>query len=145
MPIGKTINGLAKDRAGAWTADYVRVQFAAHRVENLPTATSRDVENPAVSVARAATPRAAKGTARHARRKAATTVVQGVPPPVVSLSAPSEPPVVAQPTEPPVTAQHPSDEGVRLERLKTLASLRDSGALTEEEFLIEKRRILEGH
>jgi hypothetical protein len=36
----------------------------------------------------------------------------------------------------------PSGEGVRLERLKTLASLRDSGALTEEEFQAEKRRIL---
>lgn len=71
-----------------------------------------------------------------ARRKAATTVVQGVPPPVVSLSAPGEPPA---------TAQHPGDEGVRLERLKTLAALRDSGALTEEEFQTEKRRILGGH
>lgn len=39
----------------------------------------------------------------------------------------------------------PSDEGVRLERLKTLAALRDSGALTEGEFEAEKRRILEGH
>ncbi|OMC44049.1 SHOCT domain-containing protein [Mycobacterium sp. IS-1264] len=39
----------------------------------------------------------------------------------------------------------PNDEGVRLERLKTLAALRDSGALTESEFESEKRRILEGH
>jgi hypothetical protein len=69
------------------------------------------------------------------RRRAAASVVQGVSP-VVSLSAP---------VEPPVTAQHPSDEGVRLERLKTLAALRDSGALTEEEYQTEKRRILEGH
>ena len=38
----------------------------------------------------------------------------------------------------------PGDEGVRLERLKTLASLRDSGALTDAEFEAEKRRILEG-
>jgi hypothetical protein len=38
----------------------------------------------------------------------------------------------------------PGDEGVRLERLKMLASLRDSGALTEGEFEAEKRRILEG-
>jgi Short C-terminal domain len=73
------------------------------------------------------------------RRRAAASVVQGVSP-VVSLSAP-----VTAPVEPPVTAQHPSDEGVRLERLKTLAALRDSGALTEEEFQTEKRRILEGH
>jgi hypothetical protein len=66
-----------------------------------------------------------------ARRKAATAVVQAV-----SLSAPAVPPV---------TAQYLGDEGVRLERLKTLAALRDSGALTEEEFQAEKRRILEGH
>lgn len=37
-----------------------------------------------------------------------------------------------------------SDEGVRLEQLKTIAALRDSGALTEKEFNEEKRRILEG-
>jgi hypothetical protein len=37
----------------------------------------------------------------------------------------------------------PSDQGVRLEQLKQLAALRDSGALTEEEFETEKRRILE--
>ncbi|MDH6194942.1 hypothetical protein M2272_001571 [Mycobacterium frederiksbergense] len=37
----------------------------------------------------------------------------------------------------------PSDQGVRLEQLKTLAGLRDSGALTEAEFQQEKRRILE--
>ncbi|MGI9126152.1 MAG: SHOCT domain-containing protein [Mycobacterium sp.] len=38
----------------------------------------------------------------------------------------------------------PSDEGVRLEQLKTIAALRDSGAMTEKEFQAEKRRILEG-
>ncbi len=44
---------------------------------------------------------------------------------------------------PVVSAAHePTDEGVRLERLKTLAALRDSGALTLEEFEAEKRRIL---
>jgi hypothetical protein len=35
------------------------------------------------------------------------------------------------------------DEAVRLEQLKQLAALRDSGALTEAEFEAEKRRILE--
>ncbi len=39
----------------------------------------------------------------------------------------------------------PSDEGVRLDRLKTLTALRDSGALTPAEFETEKRRILEGY
>ncbi len=45
----------------------------------------------------------------------------------------------------PAVAYEPTDEGVRVERLKTLVSLRDSGALTEEEFQEEKRRILDGH
>ncbi|SBS76327.1 conserved hypothetical protein [uncultured Mycobacterium sp.] len=36
----------------------------------------------------------------------------------------------------------PSDQGVRLEQLKTIAALRDSGALTQAEFDAEKRRIL---
>ena len=38
----------------------------------------------------------------------------------------------------------PTDEGVRLEQLKDLAALRDSGALTQEEFEQEKRRVLDG-
>jgi Short C-terminal domain len=44
----------------------------------------------------------------------------------------------------PVEVHEPTDEGVRIERLKTLAALRDSGALTEQEFQTEKRRILGG-
>jgi len=42
----------------------------------------------------------------------------------------------------PAASYTPTDQGVRLEQLKTLASLRDSGALTEAEFEEEKRRIL---
>jgi hypothetical protein len=38
----------------------------------------------------------------------------------------------------------PTDDGVRIEALKNLAALRDSGALTEAEFESEKRRILDG-
>jgi Short C-terminal domain len=74
--------------------------------------------------------------ARTRRKAVVSAQVAGAPP--------FEPfkPTVAQPI---YAAQVPSDEGVRLERLKTLASLRDSGALTEEEFQAEKRRILEGH
>jgi len=34
-------------------------------------------------------------------------------------------------------------DGVRIEQLKSLAALRDSGALTEAEFEAEKRRILD--
>ncbi|BDB41952.1 hypothetical protein Mkiyose1665_37440 [Mycobacterium kiyosense] len=47
------------------------------------------------------------------------------------------------PTAPFPTAYEPTGEGVRVERLKTLAALRDSGALTEAEFQAEKRRILD--
>ncbi len=52
----------------------------------------------------------------------------------------------AAPAVPAVTADPytPTDEGVRLEQLKNIAALRDSGALTESEFQAEKRRILEG-
>ncbi|GBG37305.1 SHOCT domain-containing protein [Mycobacterium montefiorense] len=76
------------------------------------------------------------------RRRAAAAVVQAS-----QLSGPTEWPVVpvSAPMVPPAVAYEPTDEGVRLERLKTLAALRDSGALTEEEFQIEKQRILEGH
>ncbi len=37
----------------------------------------------------------------------------------------------------------PTDDGIRIEQLKNLAALRDSGALTEDEFEAEKRRILD--
>jgi Short C-terminal domain len=74
------------------------------------------------------------------RRTAASAVVAAHHEfPVVPVTTPTAPPST------PVGARGPSDEGVRLERLKTLAALRDSGALTEEEFQIEKRRILEGY
>jgi Short C-terminal domain len=43
----------------------------------------------------------------------------------------------------PAHSHTPTDQGIRLEQLKTLAALRDSGALTEEEFEAEKRRILD--
>jgi Short C-terminal domain len=49
----------------------------------------------------------------------------------------------AVPTSTPADVYSPSDQGVRLEQLRQLAALRDSGALTEKEFDAEKRRILE--
>jgi Short C-terminal domain len=52
-------------------------------------------------------------------------------------------PPIAKPTVNTVVHE-PSGEGVRLERLKTIAALRDSGALTDAEFEAEKRRILDG-
>lgn len=38
----------------------------------------------------------------------------------------------------------PTDQGIRLEQLNTIARLRDSGALNQDEFDAEKRRILDG-
>ena len=38
----------------------------------------------------------------------------------------------------------PTEDGIRIQQLKTLAALRDSGALTEDEFESEKRRLLDG-
>jgi hypothetical protein len=74
-----------------------------------------------------------------ARRKAASAVVANS---YFSAAEPIESQIVPAS---PGTAREPTDEGVRLERIKTLAALRDSGALTEAEFEAEKRRILEGH
>jgi hypothetical protein len=42
----------------------------------------------------------------------------------------------------PVDPYTPTDQGVRPEQLKTISALRDSGALTPEEFEAERRRIL---
>jgi hypothetical protein len=55
-----------------------------------------------------------------------------------------DPQVSAAAPERSLSSYAPGNEGIKLEQLKTLASLRDSGALTEAEFEAEKRRILEG-
>lgn len=47
------------------------------------------------------------------------------------------------PAATPEAGYEPDDRAVRLEQLRTLKELRDSGALTDEEFKAEKRRILE--
>jgi hypothetical protein len=46
-------------------------------------------------------------------------------------------------TTPPADPYAPTGDGVRTEQLKTLAALRDSGALTQQEFEAEKRRVLD--
>jgi hypothetical protein len=48
------------------------------------------------------------------------------------------------PTHTEGSVEMPSGEGVKIQQLKTLAALRDSGALTEKEFQDEKRRVLDG-
>jgi hypothetical protein len=52
-------------------------------------------------------------------------------------------PAVSPPPLQSLPSYTPSDQGVRLEQLNQLAALRDSGALTKDEFEAEKRRILE--
>jgi hypothetical protein len=47
------------------------------------------------------------------------------------------------PTQP-ATSYAPSDEGIRVQSLETLARLRDSGALTQDEYEAEKKRVLDG-
>jgi hypothetical protein len=77
------------------------------------------------------------------RRKAAAAGVTDAPffpPPAVPPPFLPSAPVQSMATS---GAYEPSGEGIRLERLKTLAALRDSGALTEQEFETEKRRILD--
>lgn len=49
-----------------------------------------------------------------------------------------------QPHAEPAAGVTPTDEGVRLEQIRRLAALRDSGALTQDEYAAEKRRILDG-
>jgi hypothetical protein len=47
-----------------------------------------------------------------------------------------------EPEPEPAASYTPTDQGVRLEQIRQLAALRDSGALTEQEYAAEKRRIL---
>jgi hypothetical protein len=82
------------------------------------------------------------------RRKAAAAVVSSKPyekPYEPSFGSVGAPGVTSLPEAPIRVGYEPTDEGVRLERLKTLAALRGSGALTEAEFETEKRRILDGN
>jgi hypothetical protein len=78
-----------------------------------------------------------------------------VPTPVVSQpdigSAPTWDPQPYTPvsypgaqTVSPADPYTPTDEAIRIEQIKHLAALRDSGALTQEEFDAEKRRVLDG-
>ncbi len=59
----------------------------------------------------------------------------------VDTDDPFAPTVTSRPTQ----AYTPTDEGIRIEQLKHLAALRDSGALTQDEFEQEKRRVLDGN
>lgn len=62
----------------------------------------------------------------------------------IPLYAPTDAEVSVAAPEQSLASHASSDEAVKLQQLKTLASLRESGALTETEFETEKRRILDG-
>ncbi|MCP9276608.1 SHOCT domain-containing protein [Mycolicibacterium sp. CAU 1645] len=49
-----------------------------------------------------------------------------------------------QPPQQTYGSYSPSEQGIRLEQLNNLVRLRDSGALTQDEFEAEKKRILDG-
>ncbi|MCF6390794.1 SHOCT domain-containing protein [Mycobacterium sp. MBM] len=70
-------------------------------------------------------------------RRAPRPVVPGAPPPTFTIGD-------APPTHQPPPSYIPTEDGVRIEQLKTLAALRDCGALTDAEFEAEKRRVLGG-
>jgi hypothetical protein len=69
-------------------------------------------------------------------RRSESSVVGYQPQPAYS----PPPTTFTQPADPYV----PTDQGVRIEQLNTLARLRDSGALTESEYEAEKKRVLDG-
>ena len=62
----------------------------------------------------------------------------------IVLGSATYPDVSVSPPEQALASHAPTGEAIKLEQLKTLASLRDSGALSEAEFDTEKRRILDG-
>jgi hypothetical protein len=65
----------------------------------------------------------------------------GYPPDTGYSAPPSYPGGQATPPTP-TSPYSPTDNSVKIEQLKTLAALRQSGALTEAEFEVEKRRVL---
>lgn len=66
---------------------------------------------------------------------------QGFGDPVAAWPPPE--PARSYPPGPASTTYVPDDQAIRVEQLKTITALRDSGALTEAEFEAEKRRILD--
>jgi Short C-terminal domain len=76
----------------------------------------------------------------------------GYSPPPMGLGATPTWAAAGYPPPPPPPPQRydqpgsftPSDEGIRVQQLNSLARLRDSGALTEDEFQAEKKRLLSG-
>ena len=80
------------------------------------------------------------------RVKRRATPTAGYYGPVASFGetyGPPPPTYVPSPVQPPESFT-PTDDGIRIQQLNTLARLRDSGALTKDEFESEKKRLLDG-
>jgi hypothetical protein len=84
---------------------------------------------------------AARVRRRPAPLPAYETPGYGTPP---SYGAPSYPPPPPTYVPPPADPYTPNEQGIRIEQLNNIARLRDSGALTQDEFEAEKKRILDG-
>ena len=81
--------------------------------------------------------------ARVRRRPVPSIATYGAPPTFGVPSYGAPPAYVPPPVQPPESFT-PTDEGIRIQQLNTLARLRDSGALTQDEFESEKKRLLDG-
>ena len=81
--------------------------------------------------------------ARVRRRPVPSITTYGAPPAFGVPSYGAPPTYVPPPVQPPESFT-PTDEGIRIQQLNTLARLRDSGALTQDEFESEKKRLLDG-
>jgi hypothetical protein len=84
---------------------------------------------------------AARIWASRVRRREIGVGYQPAPVGLSYVPPPTQPPTVTY--QPPGTFT-PSDEGIRVQTLNTLARLRESGALTEDEYQAEKKRVLDG-
>lgn len=74
-------------------------------------------------------------------RRTPRPVASGPPPATFSIG--DDPPIpYPAPSYSPAQSYIPTEDGIRIEQLKTLAALRDCGALTQDEFESEKRRLL---
>jgi hypothetical protein len=83
---------------------------------------------------------------RGRRNRPSPPVAMGFGDQAFNVGYPAPPAFDAGQVSPPATTapNSPSDDGVRIEQLKTLAALHQSGALTDQEFEAEKRRVLGG-
>lgn len=81
--------------------------------------------------------------AARVRRRPVPSLGYQTPPQAFGMPNYGAPVAYVPPVQPPQSFT-PTEDGIRLQQLNTLARLRDSGALTEDEFQAEKKRVLDG-